>query len=90
MTDAEKHEAAMSDPDNPPLTEEQLARFRRIALAKQLRFRLNLSRTAFAEAYRIPVDTLRAWERHEVEPSPVEQACLEAIERGEVRPRVTA
>jgi uncharacterized protein (DUF4415 family) len=29
MTEAELHEAALSDPDNPPLTEEQLARMRR-------------------------------------------------------------
>ena len=30
MTDEEVHAAALSDPDNPPLTEEALTRFRRV------------------------------------------------------------
>jgi DNA-binding transcriptional regulator YiaG len=90
MTEAEKHEAALSDPDNPPLSPEQLAGFKRTALAKRLRFRLKLSREEFAEAYRIPSETLRLWERHELDPTPVELAYLEAIERGEVKPRQPA
>lgn len=30
MTDAEVHRAALSDPDNPPLTEQELKRMRRV------------------------------------------------------------
>ena len=81
MTDEEITAAALADPDNPPLTDEQLAQFRRPALARQVRHKLGMGREAFAAAYGIPVETLRAWERHEAEPTEVEIAYLRLIER---------
>ena len=60
---------------------ERLARMRRVSPAKFIRQKLAMSQEAFAVAYAIPLDTLRAWERHEAEPGPVELAYLRAIER---------
>ena len=81
LTDEEITAAALKDPDNPPLTDEQLARFRRPALAKRIRLKLRMGRETFAAAYGIPMETLKAWERHEVEPTAVEIAYLRLIER---------
>jgi putative transcriptional regulator len=81
MTDDEIVAAAMKDPDNPPLTDEQLARFRRPALVKRIRHKLHMGRQTFASAYGIPLETLLAWERHQAEPSEVELAYLRLIER---------
>jgi putative transcriptional regulator len=81
LTDEEIVAAALTDPDNPPLTDEQLARFRRPALVKRIRHKLHMSRETFAAAYGIPLETLKAWERHKVEPTQVEIAYLRLIER---------
>jgi putative transcriptional regulator len=81
MTDEEITAAALTDPDDPPLTDEQLAQFRPPALAKRVRHELRMSREAFAAAYGIPLQTLLAWERHQAEPTEVELAYLRLIER---------
>jgi putative transcriptional regulator len=81
MTDEEIIAAALTDPDNPPLTDEQLARFRRPALSMRIRHKLHMGRETFSAAYGIPLETLKAWERHEVEPTAVEIAYLRLIER---------
>lgn len=81
LTDEEILAAALTDPDNPPLTDEELASFRRPALARRIRLALHMGRDTFSRAYGIPLETLAAWERHEAEPSPVEMAYLRLIER---------
>ena len=81
MTDEEIETAALSDPDCPPIPPERLAKMRRISPARFIRQHLGMTIDAFADAYDIPADTLRAWERHQTEPSPVELAYLRAIQR---------
>ena len=81
LTDEEITAAALKDPDNPPLTDEQLAQFRRPALSMKVRLKLHMGRESFSAAYGIPLETLRAWERHQVEPTEVELAYLRLIER---------
>ena len=81
MTDDEINAAALSDPDNPPLTEEQLAQFRRPALVRRIRLNLRMGRETFSAAYGIPLEALRAWERHDAAPTPAEMAYLKLIER---------
>jgi putative transcriptional regulator len=81
MTDEEITAAALADPDNPPLTDEQLARFRRPALSMRIRHKLRMGRETFAAAYGIPLETLKAWERFKAEPTEVELAYLRLIER---------
>ncbi len=81
MTDEEITAAAQSDPDNSPMAPEQLARMRPPTFARKLRMKLRMDRTMFAGAYGIPTATLIAWERHELQPTPVEDAYLKLIER---------
>ena len=80
-TDEEITAAALADPDNPPLSDEELAQFRHRALAFTVRRMLHMSRETFAAAYGIPLETLCAWERHQLEPTEVELAYLRLIER---------
>jgi putative transcriptional regulator len=79
MTDEQIEAAARSDPDAQPLTDAQLKRFRRIPLAKHLRWKLGLSQAEFAKRFHIPLDTLRDWERFRSEPDPAALAYLKVI-----------
>ena len=66
MTDAEILAAARSDPDNPPLTDEQLRGFKRAVLppdARAIRKATGLSQSAFAWRYGFDVSALRDWEQ---------------------------
>jgi len=81
MMDEEVEAAAAADPDNPPLTDEQLARAvfgRRVRL---LRDRLDLSQADFAGRFRIPVASLRDWEQGRRLPDAATRAYLTVIER---------
>ena len=83
----------MSDDDDvamPPIPPERLARMKRVSLAKFIRHELAMSREQFAEAYGIPLDSLRAWERHEAEPTPAETAYLKLIQRAPELARMEA
>jgi putative transcriptional regulator len=81
MTDEEVLAAALSDPDAQPLDPEALAKMRRISPVKALRQRLGMTQVEFAEAFRLPVSTLRDWEQHRSIPDAPARALLRAIER---------
>ena len=81
MTDDEVVAAALADPDAQPLTPEELASMRRLSRVKALRQRLGMTQAEFAEAYSVPVGTLRDWEQHRTTPDAPAQALLRAIER---------
>lgn len=63
LTDEEVEAAARSDPDNPPMTEEQLKGFRRVVDARRVRRKLKMTQEEFAETFEIPLGTLRDWEQ---------------------------
>jgi putative transcriptional regulator len=81
MTDEEVTAAALSDPDAQPLTPKQLARMRRVPRVKWLRQRLGMTQVEFAEAFHLPLSTLRDWEQHRSTPDAPARALLLAIER---------
>ena len=81
MTQAEKHAAAMSDPDNRPLTEEDMKRMKRTPRAKTIRRALGMSQEDFAAHYHIPLGTLRDWEQGRAEPDQAARAYLKVIAR---------
>jgi putative transcriptional regulator len=81
MTDEEVMAAALSDPDAQPLTPEQLAKMRRVSRVKVLRQRLSMTQAEFAEAFHLPITTLRDWEQHRSTPDAPARALLLAIER---------
>ena len=79
MTDEEVVAAALSDPDAQPLTPEQLARMRRVSRVKALRQRLGMTQMQFAEAFRLPITTLRDWEQHRSTPdAPAGRCCWQS------------
>ena len=79
MTDEEVLAAARSDPDAQPLTDDQLKRMRRVSIAKHVRWKLRMSQSDFAEAFHIPIGTLRDWEQHRCEPDQAAQSYLKVI-----------
>ena len=79
LTDEDVEAAAKADPDNPPLTEEQLSRLRPVALCKQIRWKLRLSREDFASRYRISLEVITAWERHRTEPDAIALTYLDVV-----------
>jgi putative transcriptional regulator len=81
MTDEEVIAAALSDPDAQPLTPEQLVKMRRVSRVKVLRRRLGMTQAEFAEAFHLPITTLRDWEQRRSTPDAPARALLLAIER---------
>lgn len=59
MTEAQRHQAALNDPDAQPLTSENFKRMKRTSQAKIIRRALGLSQEDFAARYHIPLGTLR-------------------------------
>jgi putative transcriptional regulator len=81
MTDEEVVAAAASDPDAQPHTAKQLTKMRRVSRIKVLRQRLGMTQAEFAEAFQLPITTLRDWEQHRSTPDAPARALLLAIER---------
>jgi putative transcriptional regulator len=81
MTEEEIRAAAESDPDCPPLTDEQLARFKRVNAVKFIRRQLDMTQAQFAEAFRLPLATVRDWEQERSYPDAPARALLTAIAR---------
>ena len=79
MTDEEVEAAALSDPDNPPLTEERMKRLKRVPRVRTLRRALRLSQEEFAARYHIPLETVRDWEQGRTEPDQPARAYLKVI-----------
>jgi len=81
MTDEQVVAAARSDPDAQPLRPAQLSRMRRVSRVKAVRQRLGMTQEAFAQAFHLPITTLRDWEQHRSKPDAPARALLLAIER---------
>lgn len=81
MSDAQRHQAALSDRDARPLSEDDLKRMRRTPQVKIVRRALGLSQEEFAKRYHIPIGTLRDWEQGRVEPDQAARAYLTVIAR---------
>ncbi len=79
MTEAERHAAALADPDAQPLTPEDFKRMKRTPRVKIIRRALGLSQEEFAAQFRIPLGTLRDWEQGRKEPDTAARAYLRVI-----------
>jgi putative transcriptional regulator len=74
MTDAEIEKNALDDPDNKPLTLEELSKFhsvkqKKIVDVKAIRENLGLSQEKFADYFGVSVRTLQDWEQHRHQPN---------------------
>jgi putative transcriptional regulator len=81
MSDAELTAAAEADPDNPPLTDEELARMRTVRIVRDVRARTGLTQARFAEAYRINIGRLRDLEQGRTHADSAMLAYLAVIDR---------
>jgi putative transcriptional regulator len=79
MTEAERHQAALSDPDAPPATEGELGRARRVPTVRALRKKLNLTQEEFATRFHLPLGTVRDWEQGAHRPDKAAQVLLTVI-----------
>lgn len=80
LTDEQIEAAALSDPDCPPLKEEQLSRMKRIPVAKSARWRSGMTQSAFAEAFGFTLGRLRDLEQGRTQPDPATESYLRLIQ----------
>ena len=80
MTEEEAHQNALNDPDNPPLSDERLARMRRVPNPREIREQMGLTQREFAKQFQIALGTLRDWEQGARRPDSAARAYLRVIE----------
>ena len=81
LTEEEVEANALSDPDNPPLTKEELARMRPVPNPREIRRRMHLTQEQFAERFHLALGTLRDWEQGVRMPDSTARAFLQVIDR---------
>ncbi len=81
MTEEEIEAGALADPDNPPMTDEELKRLRRIPNPKEIRKKLHMTQEQFAMHFHVPLGTLRDWEQGAKEPDTAARSYLRVIEK---------
>jgi putative transcriptional regulator len=79
MTEEEIEAAAVADLDNPPLTETELKKLRRVPNPKEIRKRLKMTQQQFATQFELPLGTLRDWEQGTREPDSAAKSYLRVI-----------
>ena len=79
MSEEEVVARAMTDPDNPPRSAEQLRRMKTRPRVVTMRRSLRMSQEEFSDAFHIPVETIRDWEEQKSEPTLLERAYLRVI-----------
>jgi putative transcriptional regulator len=79
MSEEERHQAALSDPECPPATAAQLARARRVPTVRALRKKLNMTQEEFAARFHLPLGTIRDWEQGAHRPDKAAQVLLTVI-----------
>ena len=79
LTGEQALQNALADPDNPPLTDDQLARMRRVPNPQEIRQRLGLTQREFAQQFQIALGTLRDWEQGARRPDSAAKAYLRVI-----------
>jgi putative transcriptional regulator len=79
MSEEQRHQAALADPDARPATAVQLARARRLPTVRALRRKLNLTQEEFAARFHLPLGTIRDWEQGAHRPDKAAQVLLTVI-----------
>jgi putative transcriptional regulator len=81
MTDEEIARAAEADPDNPPLTDEELERMATARAARRARRRTELSQREFAERFHFNLRRLQDLEQGRTARDPALEAYFKVIEK---------
>ena len=80
MTEADIEANAASDPENPPLSAEELRRLKPVPNTRAIRTRLRHSQEQFAASFHLPLGTVRDWELGRREPDTAARNLLRVIE----------
>ncbi|MGV3548447.1 helix-turn-helix domain-containing protein [Rhizobium sp.] len=81
MSEGDRRQAALADPDAQPITEADFAKMRRTPQVKVIRRALSLSQEEFSARFHIPLGTLRDWEQGRKDPDAAARAYLKVIGR---------
>jgi putative transcriptional regulator len=81
LTEEQIEAAALSDPDNPPMTEDELERLGAAAAVRDARRSANLSQPQFAETFHFSLGRLRDLEQGRTKPDSAILAYLKLIAR---------
>jgi putative transcriptional regulator len=79
ISEEERHQAAVHDPDCPPATTEQMARAHRVPAIRTLRKKLKLTQQEFSAKFHLPLGTVRDWEQGTHRPDRAAQILLMVI-----------
>ena len=79
MSEGERHQASLSDPDCPPATKAKLARAHRVLTVRTLRKKLNMTREEFATRFHLPLGTVCDWEQGAHRPDKAARVLLTVI-----------
>jgi putative transcriptional regulator len=79
LTGEQALQNALADSDNPPLTDDQLARMRRVPNPQEIRQRLGLTQREFSQQFQIALGTLRDWEQGARRPDSAAKAYVRVI-----------
>jgi putative transcriptional regulator len=79
MSEEQRREAALADPDARPLSDADMDRMRQTPRLKIIRRALGLTQEEFAARFQIPLGTLRDWEQGAAQPDQAARAYLRAI-----------
>ena len=79
MSEAQRHAAALANPDAQPLTDADMDRIKQTPRLKIIRRALGLTQEEFATRFQIPLGTLRDWEQGAAQPDQTARAYLRAI-----------
>lgn len=80
MTEAEIEANAVDDPDNPPMTEDELSRVRQVPNPREIRRCLQMTQEQFARRFHLRLGTVRDWEQGKKDPDSAAKALLKVIE----------
>jgi len=79
LTDQQRLDGALADPDAQPLSREMLDRAKRANGVKAIRSSLRMTQAQFARSYQLPLSTVRDWEQSRTRPDAPARALLTAI-----------
>ena len=80
MTEEEVEANALADEDNPPISDEELARMRPVPNPRLIRKRMHLTQEEFSVKFQLPLGTIRDWEQGKKFPDSAAKALLRVID----------
>lgn len=81
LSEEEINRRALSDPDCPPLTHEELSEMERVPDVKAIRAKLKVTQEEFASRYGLSLRTVQDWEQDRFDPDQASRTLLRLIER---------